>query len=68
MGADGEGDPSADLRAWLGSGGRAMEDAGVLDGGLVHVAQRTYRLPCDWKVYCDNFLARRERRSRILGR
>ena len=31
MGVDGGDDPSADLRAWLGAGGRAMEDAGVLD-------------------------------------
>ncbi len=60
MGADGEDYPSVDLRAWLGAGGRAMEDAGVLDGDLLPVAQRTYHLPCDWKVYCDNFLVRCE--------
>lgn len=60
MGDDGEDDPSADLRAWLGAGGRTMEDAGVLDGGLLPVARRTYHLPCDWKVYCDNFLVRGE--------
>ena len=56
MGADDKDDPHADLRAWLGAGGRAMADAGVLDGGLLHVAQRAYHLACDWKVYCDNFL------------
>ena len=49
---------SAELAAWLGEGGRAMAAAGAADAGLLHVARRVYRLACDWKVYCDNFLVR----------
>lgn len=49
---------SAELAAWLGEGGRAMAAAGVADAGLLHVARRVYRVACDWKVYCDNFLVR----------
>lgn len=49
---------TAELAAWLGEGGRAMAAAGAADAGLLHVARRVYRLTCDWKVYCDNFLVR----------
>ncbi|KAK9835244.1 hypothetical protein WJX81_008352 [Elliptochloris bilobata] len=46
----------ADLHAWLGEGGHAMTAAGVADSGLKFVTQREYRLGCNWKVYCDNYL------------
>lgn len=33
-----------------------MRELGVLDGGMVHVARRAYRLNCNWKVFADNYL------------
>jgi hypothetical protein len=34
----------------------AMEQAGMADDGLMHVATRQYSLDCNWKVFCDNYL------------
>lgn len=49
------------LEAQLGPEGlRAMEAAGMTDVQLLHVASREYKLNCNWKVFCDNYLVRTE--------
>ncbi|KAL3162879.1 hypothetical protein ABBQ32_009329 [Trebouxia sp. C0010 RCD-2024] len=49
-------DRAISLRDWLGSGGDAMQRAGISLAGMRHVHSRTYHLHCNWKVFCDNYL------------
>ncbi len=45
------------LEAQLGPEGlQAMKAAGMTDIQLLHVASRDYKLNCNWKVFCDNYL------------
>ncbi|KAL3161039.1 hypothetical protein ABBQ38_009422 [Trebouxia sp. C0009 RCD-2024] len=51
-------DRAMSLKDWLGSGGDAMQRAGISLTGMRHVHSRTYHLHCNWKVFCDNYLVR----------
>ena len=44
------------LKDWFGSGGDAMQAAGISVSNMRHVHSRTYQLQCNWKVFCDNYL------------
>jgi hypothetical protein len=41
-----------------GAGGQRLQDCGMADAQLLHIAQREYVLGCNWKVFCDNDLVR----------
>ncbi|WIA32975.1 hypothetical protein OEZ86_006137 [Tetradesmus obliquus] len=41
---------------WLGAGGVRLQECGMADSQLLHVARREYVLGCNWKVFCDNYL------------
>jgi choline monooxygenase len=41
-----------------GAGGQRLQDCGMADAQLLHIAQREYVLGCNWKVFCDNYLVR----------
>jgi len=40
---------------WLGEGGRRMASARI-DTSLRFITRREYRIACNWKVFCDNYL------------
>ncbi|KAL3694794.1 hypothetical protein R1sor_008445 [Riccia sorocarpa] len=42
-------------RQWLGSAAKTLSSSGV-DASLSHVGRREYRINCNWKVFCDNYL------------
>jgi hypothetical protein len=41
---------------FAGAGGQRLQECGMADGQLVHIARREYVLACNWKVFCDNYL------------
>lgn len=51
---------SGDVGAWLGEGSAAALGCGI-DGlkSMRLVGRRTWQVPSNWKVVCDNYLVRR---------
>mmetsp|Transcript_58585 Transcript_58585/g.186775 ORF Transcript_58585/g.186775 Transcript_58585/m.186775 type:complete len:140 (+) Transcript_58585:97-516(+) len=47
--------PPGGVREWLGQGAGEVEETGLMDP-LEHVARRQYHVPCNWKVFADNYL------------
>jgi hypothetical protein len=45
-------------QCFAGAGGQRLQECGMADGQLVHIARREYVLACNWKVFCDNYLVR----------
>lgn len=43
------------MAEWLGAGGTRLASLGVMDP-LVHLVRREYIIPCNWKVFADNYL------------
>lgn len=41
-----------------GAGGVRLQECGMADVQLLHIARREYVLGCNWKVFCDNYLVR----------